>query len=306
MTVRPLTRRDLGWLAAAAAVAGLATPVLAQDRPVIATDSYPLAYFAGRLVGDQAEILFAVPPQVDPSFWRPGIADITAIQSAALIALNGAGFAAWTTQTTLPRSRTVDTSAGFAEAFIQTETITHSHGADGEHSHTGTASYLWLDLALATRQAEALAAALRRVLPDGEEQIDANLAALAVDLAALDTTARQVGARAGGVPMIASHPRYQYLARAYGLDLTSVEWDAATPPSEDQWQDLAQQIARTGARVFLWEADPGPEARGRMDSLGLVSVVFPPLANRPEEGDFLTVLTLALADLDKALAEVAG
>ncbi len=70
-----------------------------------------------------------------------GIAAIAVIQGADLIVLNGAGFAAWTVKTSLPRWRIVDTSARFADQLISTETLTHLHGAEGAHSLTGVASY---------------------------------------------------------------------------------------------------------------------------------------------------------------------
>jgi len=148
-----LTRLSPALLASTLAV-GAAT---ADERPVVVTVSYPLAYFAETLGGDEIEVLFPVPEGVDPSFWRPAISDISAMQAADLILLNGADFATWTTRASLPRSRIVDTSAAFSDLYIQTETITHSHGDGGEHSHTGVASYLWLDPELALKQAEAMA-----------------------------------------------------------------------------------------------------------------------------------------------------
>ncbi len=297
------TRRE--FLVVAGGAASLAAvPAWAQGRPVVVCVSYPLAYFAERLAGDAAEIMFPVPADADPSFWRPGIAEISTIQSADLIVLNGAGFAAWTTKASLPRSRIVDTSAGFADRFVSTETLTHSHGAEGAHSHTGTASYTWMDFALAARQAEALAAAMVKPMPDAEAQIAVELERLLTDLATLDETARTIGAQAEGLSIIASHPRYPYFGRAYGLDLSAVDWDARETPTEDQWQALEARVAETGAELFIWEVEPLPEARDRIRELGLVDVVFPPLANRPETGDFVGTMEGSLERLKKAVSDV--
>lgn len=294
------TRREFFAVAGAAATLA-AAPALAQGRPVVVCVSYPLAWFAERLAGDLADVRYPVPADVDPSFWRPGIADISAIQAADLIVLNGAGFAAWTTKTTLPRSRTVDTSAGFADAYIATGTVTHSHGAEGAHSHTGVASYTWLDFALAARQGEALASAMTRRMPDAAETIAGNLDALRADLSRLDDAARAVGAEAGGLAIVTSHPRYQYFGRAYGLDLSAVDWDAREAPSAEQWTALEALVAATSARLFVWEAEPSAEARERMRAMGLVDVVFPPLANRPAAGDFDSVMTASIEALREAV-----
>jgi len=277
-----------------------ALPAFAQNAPSVAAVNYPLAYFAERLLGAGSQVIFPVPADTDPSFWRPGIADIAAMQAADVIALNGAGFASWTTKVSLPRSRLVNTSSGFEDQFIRTETITHSHGDGGSHSHTGTANYLWLDFSLATQQAEALAAMITRRLPDQASAVEQNLEALRADLAALGEAAQSAVAQ-DDVKAIASHPRYQYFARAYGMEIASLEWDAAAEVTEEQWQELSAEIAETGATLFIWEAAPSDAALARVRDMGLKSVVFPPLANRPEAGDFLSEMRTAIAALSGAI-----
>ena len=275
-------------------VAGAA---IAQDRPVVATVNYPLAWMAERLGGDAVEVLFPVPEGRDPSFWRPGLSEIAAIQQADLIALNGAGFATWTTRTSLPRSRIVDTSAGFSDAYIATQSVTHSHGADGEHSHTGTASYTWLDFAQAAQQAEALAAAMKRRMPELGNQIDAALPGLVTELTALDAEARETLTTLQGTTIVATHPRYQYFARAYGLDITSLEWDAGAMPDDAQWQELQIVAGEKAATLLIWEATPPEGAMDRASELGLKSMVFSPLATQPSSGDFVSVIRTQLADM---------
>ena len=275
----------------------LASVAAAQDRPVVAIVNYPLAWMAERLAGDAADVLFPVPEGRDPSFWRPGLSDIAAIQKADLIALNGAGFATWTTRTSLPRSRLVDTSAGFSDAFISTQSVTHSHGADGQHSHTGTASYTWLDFAQAAQQAEALAQAMQRRMPDLSDQVAEALPSLVGDLNVLDTEARDTLAALQGTTILATHPRYQYFARAYGLEIAALEWEAGAMPDDGQWQDLRDMAERTGATLLIWEASPPPEAITRATEMGLQSVVFSPLAGRPASGDFVSVMRAQIADM---------
>ena len=284
-------------LAALLPISLAATAALAQERPVIVVDSYPVAFFAGRLAGDAAEVRLPVPEGRDPALWRPSIAEIAAIQSADLIALNGSGLADWTTRASLPRSRTVDTGRELGADLIATETVTHSHGAEGEHSHDGVATYTWLDPELAAKQASALAGAMARAVPDAP--IDANLDALLADLADLAALGETLP---DGASLIASHPRYQYLARAYGLDIASLDWDAGAAPDGAQLAALEAKAKETGARVFLWEAEPPAEAREAVGALGLAQVVLPPLAVPPAEGDFVSAMRDGLTALGAALA----
>jgi zinc transport system substrate-binding protein len=193
-------------------------------------------------------VLFAVPTGTDPSFWHPGISDIAAIQGADLIALNGAGFSTWSTKASPPRSRSIDTSAGYEDRLIRTDTVTHSHGEGGEHSHTATANYTWLDFSPAMEQARVLADAMIRQMPDRVSQIEMEREVLLADLSSLDAVATGLGQGAADVQMIASHPRYQYFDAAYGLTISSVEWDAQEEPNEAQWAALQALQAEGDSR----------------------------------------------------------
>lgn len=279
-----------------AAALVLAAPAAAEDAPVIVADSYPVAYFARALAGDAAEVRLAVPEGRDPASWRPTLAEIVEIQAADLIALNGSGLSDWTTRAALPRARMVDTGRGLSGDLVATETITHSHGGEGEHSHEGHATHTWLDMDLAARQAEALAPALMRAVPGATGDLDALLA----DLAELDAMGDAL-VDGPPVPVIASHPRYEYLGRAYGLDVAALDWATGEGPSAEQLADLERMAAETGARVLIWEAAPPEAAREAVAALGLAQAVVPPLAMPPAEGDFVTAMRAGLAELEAAL-----
>ena len=274
----------------------LAGPAFAQVE--IVADSYPVAWMAGELAGDAAEVRLVVPEGRDPSSWRPTLAEIGQIQGADLIVLNGAGLADWTGRAALPRARTVETTRGLEDAFIATETITHSHGGEGSHSHEGMASHTWLDMELAARQAEALARAMARVLPDVD--VTARLEALVAELAALDARGEAL-VEGAAVPAIASHPRYEYLGAAYGLEIASLDWEAGAVP-EGGLAALEALVAETGAVVMIWEAEPPTEARAAVAELGLAQAVVPPLSMPPAEGDFVDAMGASLDALAAALA----
>ncbi|MCA0928438.1 metal ABC transporter substrate-binding protein [Ruegeria profundi] len=278
----------------------LATVAVAQDRPKVVTVNYPLQYFAERLLGDTADVEFPVPEDVDPSFWRPSIADISMIQSADLILLNGASFATWVDRVTLPRSRLVNTSAALKDQFIVTESITHSHGDGGEHSHEGVASYLWLDPTLAIAQAEAIAEAITARELASADDVAIRLEELRADLEAMDQTAQSAFSDTRDVALIATHPRYQYLARRYGLSITSVEWDAGAAPTPEQLTELSSIAERTGAQVLIWEAEPPATAIEALRGLGMESVIFPTLAHKPSAGTYLDSYQKAVSDLSQA------
>lgn len=278
-----------------------ASAAMAQDRPRIVAANYALQYMAERLAGDAADVVYPVPADVDPSFWRPSIADISAIQSADLIVLNGAGFATWVDRVSLPRAKVVNTTAKIEDQFIRTQSITHSHGEGEEHSHEGTASYTWLDPELAMAQAEAVASAMiaRGIAP--AEEVGAQLAALRTQFEALDAGNRAALDGLQDTAIIATHPRYQYFARRYGLSIASLEWEAGAMPTPAERADLAALVEKTGAQMLIWEAEPPAAAKQLATDLGLKSVVFDPMARALEGSSF----TQAYADAVASMVEPA-
>ena len=273
----------------------------AAERLTVYTVNYPLKYFAERIAGEHAEVVFPAPADVDPAFWKPDAVTIGAYQSADLILLNGANYAKWVGQVSLPRRRLVNTSAAFTDRLIKTESgIAHSHGAGDEHAHAGTAFTTWLDPRQALLQAEAIALALIKKRPQAQAELELNFAALERDLRGLDDQLKEILSNARGQALLASHPVYQYFARAYDLDLRSVLWEPDEFPSETQWNELGSLAEATAAKWMLWEGEALPESVSRLKKMGIDSLVFHPCANVPEQGDFLSVMQANLAQLQQA------
>ena len=81
-------------------------PVPRTGKPRVAVVNYPLAYFVERIAGDLVEVHFPA-MEGDPAFWKPTGADVRKFQSANLVLLNGASYAKWTGQASLPDSKSV-------------------------------------------------------------------------------------------------------------------------------------------------------------------------------------------------------
>lgn len=267
--------------------------------PTVYAVNYPLAYFAERIGGDAVEVVFPAPPDEDPAYWQPSREALESFQSADLILLNGAGYAKWAATAALPEDRSVDTSAAFADRHIRMEdAVEHSHGPEGMHAHEGTDFNTWLDPGLALKQAEAVQVALKPLAPG------ADLSALAADLRALDADLRAAAEKLGDAAIIASHPVYAYLARAYQLNVSSLHWEPGETPPDTEWGHLAELMEHTGAKIMLWEGGPAPAVAERLREMGLRLVVFPPCGNRPETGDYMSVMRESCARLAEAAIAV--
>jgi zinc transport system substrate-binding protein len=253
--------------------------------------NYPLAYMAQRIGGAEVEVSFPAPADEDPAYWSPAPETVAAFQRADLILLNGADYAKWVAQASLPPAKLVDTGAAYADRLIPLEeAVTHAHGPEGEHAHVGVAFTTWLDPTLALEQARAIAAAFEKARPRQAAAFGERLAQVESDLNALDARLETVAAVIGDRPLVFSHPVYQYLERRYGLNGRSVHWEPDTEPTERQWAALEKLLDTHPAEWVVWEAEPLPAVAARLKERGLASVVFEPGARTPEKGDLLSVM----------------
>ena len=261
------------------------------DRLSVYVVNYPLKYFADQIAGEHATVMLPVPAGKDPAFWMPDAKTIADYQRADLILLNGATYAKWINKVTLPQFRLVDTLANFRDRYIKiSNVVTHTHGPAGEHAHEGVAFTTWLDFDLAAQQTKEIANALSRKRPALRDLFQSNYAALEKDLAKLDREIKQIVAKNPDLPLLASHPVYDYLARRYGLNFKSVHWEPDQAPSRNQWGELQAILNNHPAQWMIWEGQPLPATVERLKSNGIRSVVFNPSANAPEQGDFLSVM----------------
>jgi len=271
------------------------------------TVNYPLAYFAERIGGDQVEVVFPAPPGEDPAFWTPDAETVIAYQGSDLILLNGAGYAKWVERATLPTSKLVDTSAGFADRFIElTNSVTHSHGPEGEHEHSGSAFTTWLDPTLAVEQARAVAAALQARLPESTTAIEGRLSALEAELMSLDERFAAAAAALGEKPLLFSHPVYQYLIHRYELNGRQLHWEPDQAPDAKMLSELDHLLDHHAAGWMLWEGEPLDDTVTALDDRGISSIVFSPRANVPAEGDWMTAMAANAAALEAIAASVDG
>lgn len=276
-----------------------------SERLVVYTVNYPLAYFAERIGGDLVDVHFPAPPDEDPAYWSPDADTVAAYQGADLVLLNGAGYAHWTDRASLPGSKVLDTSAGFADQLVPLAgSLTHSHGPGGAHEHTGWAFTTWLDPELAIAQAQAVTRGLIAHRREREAEFNAHFVALETELRALDQRLATAAAIIGDTPLLFSHPVYQYLIRRYDLNAMEVHWEPNEAPDGPAWGHLEQQLGTFPARWMLWEGEPLEATISGLEELGVGSLLFDPCANRPSNGDYMTFMNANAGSLE-TIAETA-
>jgi putative ABC transport system permease protein len=266
-------------------------PRAAGAKLRVAVVNYPLWYFTSRIAGGHFEIVFPIPRDEDPAFWKPDAKALRQYQQADLILLNGADYEKWRLTSALPLARQVVTSASFADRYLTNgEVITHSHGKEGLHSHGLLDFNTWMDPRQAELQAQAIRDELVRLEPAATKEFDSNLRSLEKDLDDLDGDLQRASAPLGNAPLLGSHPVYHYAARRYGWNLKSVHWEPDEMPSEEEWRKFDKLHTEHPGRIMIWEEDPLPAVAQRLRKMGVEPIAFETCASQPEKGDYLTAM----------------
>jgi zinc transport system substrate-binding protein len=130
--------------------------------------------------------------------------------------------------------------------------------------------------------------------------IQSVFAALEKDLLALDQELKEIVATSPSQPFVVSHPVYDYLAHAYGLNIKSVHWEPDEVPSAEQMAELQVIVGKHPARWMVWEGKPLSESVEKLKAMGIESLVFDPCGNKPAQGDFLSVMKTNIENLKLA------
>ena len=219
--------------------------------------NYPLYYFAEHIGDEFIDLIYPIPNDVDPAYWVPN-ESLADIQSCDLILANGADYAKWMDKVSLPASKVINTSETYADEYIQLEQgTTHSHGGSGEHVHAGYAFTTWLNFDIALGQAEAIKNILSKKMPEHAEVFAANFEVLKSELTDFDKSMVNIGSTFQDQTVFASHPVYQYLGQAYGINIISEHWQPGEMPSAAQWTEFQHNLEHNPASIMLWGRNPG-------------------------------------------------
>ena len=262
-----------------------------DEKLKVITVNYPLFYFAERIGGELIDLSYVIPNDIDPAFWNPDEEALKHYQAADVIFKNGADYAKWMNNVSLASSRIVNTASSFENDLIRlNSTSSHSHGPEGQHEHEDRAFTVWLDLELALKQAEAIRAHLVKKIPNQSKLMDQNFEKLKKDLFLVHDQLLFAGKKFDNQLIIGSHPVYQYLARAYNLNVKSVHFEPNQFPSAGQWSKLDDLIKKNGSSIMLWENQPSTQNENELNKRKVKAIVFNPCGNRPNKGDFLSIM----------------
>ena len=272
------------------------TPPPPKGKPTVIVSAHSSAYLVQRLAQDSVELVNLLPDGADPVSFAPSGDQVALAQQADLVLLNGAGLEGWVSTASLNEARVVDTAAGIE--LIHLKGQVHSHGKDGDHSHGEIDPHTWSDPMAYLTQARATHAALKGLPGLKAADLDAAMKSLEADLTELDTQYKAVLEPWRDTPLAASHPAFNYVARQYGLDLRSFDFDPEQAPAD--LHDFEHWAEGQSAPVLWWESQPTEAVQAAFPA-GTVHLVLSPL-EQPKAGryDYFAQARDNLAELGAA------
>jgi zinc/manganese transport system substrate-binding protein len=247
-----------------AGTAGLARAEPALD--VVASFSI-LGDMVARVGGDRVAVHVIVGPDGDAHVYQPTPMDAKAVAGADVVVVNGLGFEGFLSrllESAEYRGPVVTAAADVTPIAWTGEEEHEEHGAEaaheahaeGDHDHEAVDPHAWQNAGNGALYARAIARGLCAADAAGCATYEANAAAYAGELEALDADIR---ARIALVPperrkVITSHDAFGYFGAAYGVTFLSpqgISTDAEAGAADVA--SLIRQIRETGVKTLFVE-----------------------------------------------------
>lgn len=172
----------------------------------------------------------------------------------------------------------------------------HAHHAH-HHDEGGKDPHIWLNPRWMKMQARTIADTLIELDPGAEARFEANYAALARDLDALDASLRAALAPVQGGTLFVFHPAWGYFADEYGLVQTAIETEGKAPTAQ-QLARLIEQAKAADVRVIFVQPQMSTQsAQAVAEAIGGAVVPINPLAR-----DYIANLEAVASSIRAALA----
>jgi zinc/manganese transport system substrate-binding protein/zinc transport system substrate-binding protein len=229
---------------------------MAQDTLAIVTTTTDLRSLVEAVGGDRVSVVSLVPPNFDPEEYQPKPQDLARLKNARMVVRVGLDFDLWFDRLLAQAGEGVRrgapgyVDASFAIAALDVRGVAVGPG-DG-HGHGNGNPHYWLDPKNAEIITGNILEALGRIDPDNGSRYEANrqafLARLAGRLAEWETKLTALR----GVPLVAYHNSWAYLARRFRLDVVGfVEPKPGVPPSPAHLAGLIATMQARQARIIV-------------------------------------------------------
>lgn len=227
-------------------------------KKVVATVGM-VADVARNVAGDGApfEIVAMMGTGVDPHLYKPTREDQAAILSADLVLFSGHHLEGKMVDGLHDQARSGRAIVGVAEKLDEASLISAGQGSDAKDPH------IWMDPTLWAKTAPVIAEELAKLDPPNADRYRANAKAYQAKLAELHAYGQRILATvpAESRVLITSHDAFEYLGRAYGLQVEGIQGISTESESGLQRRrELVDLIVSRKIRAVFAESSVNPKS----------------------------------------------
>ena len=240
----------------------------AGTAPVVAVPLAPLAGLVEALAPrGVVDVVVLVPPGANPETYEPRLEDLR--RSASALRYLAVGHPAFVFETTWLQGLLDGSDAERVDLF-------------GDCPEMAEDYHVWLSPDCLAAAADRAAEALAGLAPEGDAEIEANLAEFRRRLATVDSVAAERLDPHRGRAFLVLHPAWGYLAREYGLTQLSVQSHGVEDPGAARLAELIAASREEGIRVVFVQPqfNPAP-ARLLAEEIDGELVTIDPLLEDP-------------------------
>jgi zinc/manganese transport system substrate-binding protein len=215
----------------------------AQPIAVVAAENF-YGEAASAIGGDRVQVTSVIVQQgTDPHDYEPTPSVATAVADADVVVLNGADYDPW-------MGRLVDASASDQRKVIDVASLIGHVPGDNPH--------VWYDPKAMPALANALAATLTAIDPDGQAGYEQRRDAFLATLVPIQAKVDQLRTRFAGTPVTATEPVFGYMAEALGFKMQNDAFQTAimneTEPSASAVASMEDDIKQGRVKVLFYNS----------------------------------------------------
>ena len=240
---------------------------------IITVSIAPYKYFVEKIAGDDFSVNVMVPAGGNPHIYEPYPKQVVMLRKSVAYISNGyLGFE----MTWLDRFFETNRDMKRLSLSEGIEPL-GSHHHEGEHAE-GADPHYWVSPKCAMTMAVSVRDFLCHLEPGNREKYESNFVTLAGQISELDGKASRLFSGSGSRAFMIYHPNLGYLARDYGLEEISVEYEGKEPPPSRMRELIDRARAENIRTIFVQKEYDTKNARAIADEIGAKVEIIDPLA----------------------------
>ncbi|MCE5344729.1 MAG: zinc ABC transporter substrate-binding protein [Bacteroidales bacterium] len=241
---------------------------------IITVSIAPFKYFVEEIAGDDFVVNIMVPAGSNPHIYEPFPEQINKLRRSEAYISNGyLGFE----MTWLDRFYEINKTMRKLSLADKINPLVSEHHHEGE-SAEGADPHYWVSPECALIIASSVKELLCDMNPSQRQKYETSYNALILKIQDTDKHARDLFSSVHGRSFMIFHPNLGYLARDYGLEEISVEYEGKEPPPS-RMKELIDRARKDGLKtIFVQKEYDTKNAKAIADEIGAEIRIIDPLS----------------------------